>query len=119
MKTKADCESYAWNYLDIVDSIAYLYKKTIIPSDVIDYFDNNTLYALLLREWLLKNKIRDEMPADAETWSDLINFCKEHKMAEFDSKNNMKMNFDKEKERLPYAMQNYQDLPDDERLILK
>jgi len=119
LKTKADCESYAWNYLDIVDSIAYLYEKNVIPPDVIDYFDNNILYALLLREWLLRNNIRDEMPPDKETWSDLINFCKKYGMAEFDSKNNMVMTYGTEKERLPYAMQNYDALPEDERLISK
>lgn len=115
MKTKADCESYAWNYLDITDAIAYMYEKKIIPHDVIDYFDNNFLYALLLREWLLENKIRKELPADAETWFDLINFCKKYKMGSFDSRNRMKVDYDKEKERLPYAMQNYQTLPDDAR----
>jgi hypothetical protein len=115
LKTKADCESYAWNYLDIVDTIAYMYQGKKIPPDVIDYFDNNFLYALLLREWLLENKIRDELPRKDETWYDLINFCNEHKMASFDSRNRMVMNYAKEKDRLPYAMQDYKTLSNDDR----
>lgn len=129
LKTRADCESYAWNYLDIVDSIAYLYDKKVIPSDAIDYFDNNFLYALLLREWLFENKIRGELPVKDETWSDLIDFCSQHDMAKFNSNNHVthwilpsgdvEMHYDKEKEKLPYAMQDYEHLARDERTVLK
>jgi hypothetical protein len=122
LSNKADCQSYAMNYLDIVDAIAYTYKKKIIPPDVINYFDNNFLYALLLREWLIENKIIQILKPEYETWSDLISFCKKHENVTFNSENRMETNYDNKKwnfnneiEKLPFAMQQYDRLPDDAR----
>ena len=58
LKTKKDCETYAQNYLDLMDQIAYLCRKGRgIPKDVRDYFENDFAYALTIIWWLKENNL--------------------------------------------------------------
>ena len=61
LKTKKDCETYAQNYLDLMDQIAYLCRKSRgIPKDVRDYFENDFAYALTIIGWLKENNLIKE-----------------------------------------------------------
>lgn len=53
LKTKKDCETYAQNYLDLMDQIAYLCnEKRGISKEISSYFENEFGYALTLLWWL-------------------------------------------------------------------
>ena len=58
LKTKKDCETYAQNYLDLMDQIAYLCRENRgVPKDVRDYFENDFAYALTIMWWLKENNL--------------------------------------------------------------
>lgn len=79
LQTPQDCEIYAINYLDLMDQIAFLYKKGSLPLDVSEYFDNNFAYALTILNWVNKYKIRVRQTEKEDYWSDLVKWCDEHK----------------------------------------
>lgn len=78
LKTKLDCETYAINYLDLMDQIAFLYKKGTIPSDIGEYFGNYLSYALTILRWYNQH-VRKEEPQKESTWVDLVEWCDIHK----------------------------------------
>lgn len=85
LSTKKDCEIYAMAYLDLMDQIAYLYEQGSIPQSVAkySYFGNNFSYAKSMLKWIkTKNVV---LPKDVnETWIDLVNWCDDNKIEEFD-----------------------------------
>jgi len=115
LKTQLDCETYAINYLDLMDQIAYLYNQKKIPKKVGHYFDNYFAYALTILEWVNKHKIRTlQDPKKEDEWSDLVEWTKrrDKEKAETDDKKAKFEGFDKE--YLPEPMKNYLTLPTEE-----
>lgn len=114
LKTRLDCELYAMSYLDLMDQIAFLYKKKSIPEDVAEYFDNYFSYAKALLIWIQdktgilidekRSKIEIRLYDDKKTiipqeirdeWIDLVTWCENRKIDASDI------------EQLPETMQKY------------
>jgi hypothetical protein len=89
LQTEIDCSLYAEQYLDTLEQIASLYRKTIIPKRAADYFENKFAYGVNLYEWYQKNVRDDYRPFDPrkpleeeeeddkqERWADFKWFCR-------------------------------------------
>lgn len=114
LNTNLDFELYAMSYLDLMDQIAFLYKKKSIPEDVAEYFDNYFSYAKALLIWIQdktgilidekRSKIEIRLYDDKKTaipqeirdeWIDLVTWCENRKIDASDI------------EQLPETMQKY------------
>ena len=56
LKSDIDCSVYVEKFLDILEQIASLYRKQVIPKRAADYFENKFTYGINLWEWY-SNKV--------------------------------------------------------------
>ncbi len=102
LKTTTDCETYAINYVDLMDQIAFLYAQESIPKDIGRYFENEFAYALTMIQWIEKHNVIDKLPKGKDSmWTDLLGWCNE-KIDPLDEA------------QLPMPMQKYDELPVEE-----
>ncbi len=108
LKTQAECEAYAMNYLDTVDQIAYLYNKEFISDKISWYFENHFRYGLTIHDWLINHHITEAAATEKDLWADLLKIS--HILRE--------ESLDKlPEDQLPYAMQEYDSLKRDVRSV--
>jgi len=129
LKSKRDCDTYALNYVDLMDQIAFLCDNVSIPSDIAKYFENEFGYALNIIEWLELNEestktalVEAKKKAGENydkydknySWFSLVNWC-HYPDKKIGSKNNLDPIEILDGNPLPQAMEKYESLPSDEQ----
>ena len=129
LKTKKDCVTYALNFVDLLDQIAYLQEEEKIPKQISKYFENEFSYGLTMIDWLRENDEIDPFEVNVsggesigfkstKEWiedprgytelddkfpaKDLLQLCKTEQILPYSDDN------------LPDAMKHYDDLPEEE-----
>ena len=68
------CDSYATDYLNLLDRLGFLRNHKKIDKKIVDFFEPFLGYGLLLLDW--KEKITGKDMQDK--WADLVKVCKEN-----------------------------------------
>lgn len=68
-RTQDDCSVYAEQYLDTLEEIASLYRKSIIPRIAADYFENKFSYGRNLWDWYYERILKYSQDLYQSLWN--------------------------------------------------
>ena len=96
IKTKIDCLSYVFNYLNTLDRLCYFDSKGWLSNDIIHFFKNYLELGIQYYDWIIKEKI---IPKDkiSKQLPFLKPTCAKHNIKEHENE-------------IPEKMQNYSKL---------